>query len=327
MMTYFENAFKGLNDWWRYIVVLIVIFLGYTIGQIPLSLALLRAINEDGATVGTEELENFNSNPDFSVFGINSNMGFTLLLVMFVAALTAFFFIFRPLHQREFRSLVTASSKIKWGKIIYGFTFWMALSLAFELVAYAMAPESYTFRFQWNLFIPLLIISLLILPIQTSMEELLFRGYLMQGFAIATKTKWIPLIITSLLFGLIHSMNPEISEFGYGVMQVYYISAGLVLGIMTIMDDGLELALGVHAATNFTGAVFLGYEGAAIQTESLFVTSELNPQLMTAGFMIISVIFLLVTKYKYNWGSFSAIFEKVEKPDEDSLVLQLKEDL
>ena len=94
-MKYFENAFNGLNDWWRYIVVVVVIFLGYSIGQIPLSLALLRGMNEEGAELGTADLESFQSNPDFSLFGINSNMGFTLLLVMFVAGLTAFFFIFK----------------------------------------------------------------------------------------------------------------------------------------------------------------------------------------------------------------------------------------
>ena len=102
-------------------------------------------------------------------------------------------------------------------------------------------------------------------------------------------------------------------------MQSYYISAGLVLGILTIMDDGLELALGVHAATNFTGAVFVGYEGAAIQTDSLFLTNELNPTFMLIGFVIVSIIFLIVCKYKYGWSGFNKILEKVE-PQEPEII-------
>jgi len=85
--------------------------------------------------------------------------------------------------------------------------------------------------------------------------------------------------------------------------------------------------LGVHAATNFTGAVFVGYEGAAIKTDSLFLTHEINPQLMTAGFVVISVIFLLITKYKYNWGSFNTILKPIIKPDEDKIIAQLNDDL
>lgn len=319
-MGYFENAFKGMNHWWRYIIVIIVTFFGYSIGQIPLMLSLWRSVNEEGSELGMADIDNFQSNPDFSVFGINSNMGFILLLVMFVGAITAFYFIFKPMHGREFRSLVTSGSRINWNKIFFAFFIWLGLSLIVESVSYFMDPESYSFHFQFKTFIPLVIICILILPIQTSMEELLFRGYLMQGIAVGTKSRLIPLIATSVLFGFIHSMNPEIREFGFATMQVYYISAGLLLGILTIMDDGLELALGVHAATNFVGAVFVGYEGAAIQTDSLFKANEINPVFMTAGFILVSLIFVFMMKYKYNWGSFKRIFEPVDAVD-DTVVM------
>ncbi|NNE26530.1 MAG: CPBP family intramembrane metalloprotease [Saprospiraceae bacterium] len=317
-MGFFENAFKGKNAWWRYLVVMVVVFLGYSIGQIPLMLALFRSVNEEGSGLTDDDIVNFQSNPDFAIFGINSNMGFTLLLVMFIGALTAFFFIFKPMHDREFRSLVTPSSRINWNKMIFAFCVWLGLSLIVESVSYFMDPGNYSFHFQLKTFIPLVIISLLILPIQTSMEELVFRGYLMQGVGIMAKNKWVPLLVTSILFGGIHAMNPEIQEFGFGIMQTYYISAGLLLGIVTIMDDGLELALGVHAATNFAGAVFIGYDGAAIQTESLFTAHEINPVFMTIGFILVSIIFLIIMKYRYQWGSFKKLAEVVTPPDENS---------
>jgi len=137
--------------------------------------------------------------------------------------------------------------------------------------------------------------------------------------------KLIPLIITSILFGLIHSANPEIEKFGYGTMQFYYITAGLLLGIMTIMDDGLELALGTHAATNFTSAVIIGYDGGALQTDSIFKSHSMNADIMTAAFVAIAVIFLLMLKKKYEWGSFSKIWEPIVKPDEDLALNQLIE--
>ena len=392
---FFNKANSGYNDWWRYILVTIVVGIGYMIGQFPLALAITRS-SADNPEVQKSNLEEFSTNPDFTTFGINSNMGFALLLLMFVGALTAFFFIFKPMHDREFKSLVNPFSKIRWNRIFTAFSLWLSMTIILEAVAYFVYPENYSFTFRWNTFIPLLLISLLILPIQTSTEELFFRGYIMQGtgltptyklisivgsIAIAIilytsiskfdfmnvlddsvllilirktgllialilislglnylvvsmvqnlklakdhflmkRTKLLPLIITSVLFGLIHAMNPEIEKFGFGIMQAYYISAGLVLGIMTIMDDGLELALGVHAATNFSGAVFVGYSGAAIQTDSLFKTDDVNPVLLLFFFIIISIGFLLYMKNKYQWASFASIFETIEDVSEDNII-------
>ncbi len=317
---FFQKAMQGHNHWWRYIIVILVVLAGYMIGQIPLFLAIGRAIAED-SQLTSEALETFASDADFSIFNINNNMGFTLLLMMFLGAFTAFYFIFKPLHQREFRTLVTPNSRVDWGKIFFGFGLWLALSLGLEVVAYLMQPDHYSFQFKINTFIPLVIISVLLLPIQTSTEEFIFRGYLMQGIGnssllskLGVNSKITALVVTSLLFGLVHSMNPEIQEFGFGIMQSYYISAGLVLGIMTLMDDGLELALGVHAATNFTGAVFVGYDGAAIQTDALFKTNELNPQFMLIGFILIAIIFLTLCKFRYKWVGFGKLASKIEKP-------------
>ena len=59
---------------------------------------------------------------------------------------------------------------------------------------------------------PFLILSLIVIfliPIQTSWEEYVFRGYLMQGIGGIIKNKWIPLLTTSLLFGFLHYWNPR----------------------------------------------------------------------------------------------------------------------
>lgn len=383
---FFKKAFNNFNHWWRYVIVIIAVSVGYFVGQFPFLLAVVRSIGED-ESIGSDKLDQFLANPDFSLVGINSNMGFALLLMMFVGALTAFFFIFKPLHRREFRTLVTTKSSINWNKIFFGFLVFLGLGLILELVIFFMHPGDYYFQFDFKMFIPLLILSAFLLPVQTSFEELIFRGYFLQGIAVLKvnsiinalfslsvgyglynylnnhaifnsiddlykfyillaiaiflsvciflivdrliknffeeKNHWLnknykifPIIITAVLFGLVHSMNPEIEKFGYGIMQTYYISAGLMLAIVTVMDDSLELALGIHAATNFTGAVFIGYENAAVQTESLFVHTNLSPYVATIGFIIISIIFILIAKFKYKWGSFVKIFEQIDQSED-----------
>lgn len=392
---FIQQAFKGFNQWWRYILVVLVVFAGYNIGSAPLTMALYRA-KAKHPDLANVDIQEFFVNSDFSQFYINKNLGLTLLLLLFVAALATFYFIFKPMHKREFKTLTRATGRLDWSKIFYAFLFWLGLSLCFEGILYSITPENYSFNLQLNTFLPLLALCILILPIQTSFEELFFRGYLMQGIGItqvnyvlctigtgiltyllykmtngammstdlselmhtvmslvifffyfiffigitsvcvnyvgkiqskkeAHNYNFIPLIVTSVLFGLVHSANPEIEKFGFGIMQAYYISAGLFLGILTIMDDRLELAIGVHAATNFTGAVFVGYDGGAITTDSMFVSHALNPTHMLIGFYVMASIFLIVTKLKYQWPAFTRLIDPIYKPDEDVVLQELIE--
>ena len=70
---------------------------------------------------------------------------------------------------------------------MFGFLFWLVLSLILEGVSYMIWPEDYTFTWQGSSFIILLVISVFLLPIQTSFEELFFRIYEQQGAKSAKK--------------------------------------------------------------------------------------------------------------------------------------------
>jgi len=181
---FINQAFKGENKWWRYILVTILVLLAYQIGTLPLLMALWRIVDGD-PDLDRDDVGHFLENPDFASFGINTNLGLTLMLIMFVAAMAAFYFIFKPLHKREFRTLVRTSGSVDWSRILYGFGVWLTFGLAFEALGYFLAPENYTFSFQFKTFIPLVALSLFILPIQTSFEEFFFRGYLMQAIGIS----------------------------------------------------------------------------------------------------------------------------------------------
>jgi membrane protease YdiL (CAAX protease family) len=81
----------------------------------------------------------------------------------------------------------------------------------------------------------------------------------MQGFANLARDKWFPLLMTSVIFGGMHIFNPEVSKIGY-IILVYYIEHRIV-GIVTLMDEGMELALGFHAANNLVGALLIAQIG------------------------------------------------------------------
>lgn len=289
--------------------MLIAIFFATQLGSLASLIPMYSAVNND-PSLGEADIDNFFRNPDFSIFGIDPNMGFLLLLLPFVFGFIVFYYAFPLLHKRKFSSLISGTEKVDWSRILFGFLIWMFLSSLMEFSYYLQNPDIFSFQFNLSKFLPLLLLSLLILPIQTSLEEFVFRSYLLQGIVnmdlgMSRSTKIIlGWLITSLLFGMIHMANPEVQSYGIVPMMLYYIGAGFFLALITIWDNRLELALGVHAATNFISAVFVGYEGAAIQTESLFKISELNVWFAAIGFYVIAFIFTIICKRKYGWTKF-----------------------
>ena len=126
----------------------------------------------------------------------------------------------------------------------------------------------------------------------------------MQGIGVISGNRWLPLILTSLAFGLMHYANPEIAKFG-NVVYVFYIGSGLFAGIMTLMDEGMELALGWHAANNMVAALLVTADWTALQTHSMLKDIS-NPESMPLGEVLIPVLvffpaILLIFAKKYEW--------------------------
>lgn len=316
---FFKVAQQGQNKWWQYIIGIVVVGCGVLLGQIPLAVVLLG--ERSNSPLNQENWENAVNSADFETLGINSNLGLVLMLLSFVGAFLAMLFIMKPLHKRSAKTLITSRSSIDWSRVFFGFFLWFGLNLITEFVMYLLDPANYILQFDLNMFLPLLAISLFILPLQTSIEEIFTRGYLMQGIGLMTRTRWIPLLFTSVLFGAFHLANPEVRAFGTATMMSYYIGVALMLGVLTIMDDGLELALGIHAATNIYGATLVTFKSSALQTAAVFSVDYVNINVMLIGLLIAATLFVLLCKWKYGWGSFSKLFSPIEKWYGDEIAL------
>ena len=297
---FFQNVKKGGNSPIHYLFTIILVFLGYFLGYVNLYSIIWLKMNNDNS-IGTESLKKFAENPDFSLLHIDKNMGFLIILLMFIFALAGLYIGIKFFHKRNFLSLISYSEKIDWKRFLWSTGLWLSMLIIFELIIYMLEPQNYTFRKPGLSFIWLIIISILILPLQTSFEELFVRGYIFQSIAFNTKNIKIGLLSSVLIFAFMHSGNPEISGYGFFKMMTFYLIAGIVLGLLVVFDDRLELAIGVHTATNIFGAVFLTYESAAIQTDSLFTTKEIDPLILAFQFLITGAIFMIIASRKYGW--------------------------
>ncbi len=296
---FLQIAREGQSQWWRYLISLLVITLGVLAGQMPIYLYLMANGFQES------EIQEMAETLNFEPAGIGQNATLFFMLLAFVGGLVGLWFSVVFIHKKKFRWLITPFERINWRKILFSFGLWMLLTACAELVMYGLHPDNYQLHFQPDKFPGLLLISLLIFPLQTSWEELMFRGYLMQGISLVIPVRWVPLFFTSALFGLLHMMNEEVSAFGVAPTMVYYIGTGLFLGIITLVDDSLELALGVHAATNIYSALFVTFEASSLKTAAIFEMKSVDMTEMLLAFFAIAVAYIWIVAGKYKWSNWA----------------------
>ena len=188
-----------------------------------------------------------------------------LIFAIFLAVLLLWV---KYVHRQPLTALITARPKTDWKRFWFAFTLWGVVTVGVTLIDYAIHPEMYVWNFQWIPFLKLLVIVVLMMPLQTGFEEVFFRAYLMQAVGLTVRNAWLPLVFTSVTFGLMHLANPEVDKLGY-MLLIYYIGTGFFLGITTLMDDGIELALGFHTANNLFTALLVTSDWTVFQVPSL----------------------------------------------------------
>lgn len=291
---FLENAVTPENKFWKYIVGSVIVIAASFIGQIPFMIAIAFKSFSSGKPFPTDEkaLMTF----------LNPNLSLFLLMLSFAFAFLAIFLVIKYFHKQTFLSVTTSRSKMDWKRFFFSFSIWGIFTIASTVIMYYANPEGFEINFKPIPFAILAVIAIVLIPIQTSTEEYIFRGYLMQGFANLAKNKWFPLVMTSVIFGTMHIANPEVQKLGY-IIMIYYIGTGLFLGILTLMDEGMELALGFHAANNLIAALLITSDWSAFQTESILKDNS-EP---SAGFEILVPVFIIfpillfIFSKKYGW--------------------------
>ena len=203
---FIENALKVKNNLWRYALGLFIIFIFTQLGAIPFTFSIFQK-------VGFEAAAKINPSNMMTLLE-NSNLTFFYLLLSFFIGFAGFLIVIKFLHNQSLKSVTTARNLIDFNRVFTAFISISLLIVFNVLFSIYSSPEEYIFQFNLNDFLILALIAIIFIPVQTSLEEYVFRGYLMQGLGVFFKNKWFPLFVTSLGFGLLHLSNPEIEKMG-----------------------------------------------------------------------------------------------------------------
>jgi uncharacterized protein len=301
------SAFDGQGQWWKYLLVIFASFVGgQMIGSIPLVVAVVVATVKNGGQMAENPL-------DLTALGIDLNLGLAMMMLPFVVSLVIMYLMIKALHKRTLAQTINGTLKIRWKRFVGGFAAWAVLMFAYLLVGYYTDSDNYVFNLQWGRFVVLVVISLLLIPIQTAYEELLFRGYLPQWLAGMTRNRWFPLLISSAGFALMHLANPEVAAHGFWLTMPHYFIFGLMFGLASVLDDGIEVAMGAHAANNIFLSLFITNASSALQTPAMFVQQRVEPLYELVVLAICAVAFIVFMGWRYKW-TLGLLFVKVTLP-------------
>jgi len=290
-----------------------VLIASNTVGALPLLIAYAVKTAAD-----PDLISELASDPnDLGVLGLDPNLGLFIMLFPFIVGLFTFILLIKPLNNRTLKETINGTGTFRYDRFLIAGLIWLILSALYLFIYLKTDPENFTLKDSYGTLAMLIIISLLFVPFQAAFEEVLFRGYLMQGLAVLTKNRWFPLLTTSILFGLMHAFNPEVEEFGFFIMMPQYILFGLIFGAVTILDDGIEAAMGAHAANNIFLCIMVTHKSSALQTPSVYEQHNIYPWTEFTALIFTGIIFVIVLKAIFRWKDYSMLVSRVE-PEQSS---------
>lgn len=303
---FIEKSFIGKNKWYLYLAVLALVFIAAQLGGIPFALYALFS-NLDA--VGMDAAENLET-----LSQVRDTTGLALMLLAFVVGLFALILFAKAIQGKRFADYTTGRARWDLRRFGFGALVWGILVTAVTVQQVA-SDADVVLNFSLERFFPLLIVGVLLFPFQTGFEEVLFRGYLMQGSALLFRYRWAALLATSVLFGLMHSSNPEIDTFGFWTAMPQYVIMGLIMGYVALKDDGIELAAGMHFANNLLSSLLVTSDGMVFDTAAIF--RDLSPEVSWVDTLVMAVagaVFVLICRAWYGFRGKVDLGARIERP-------------
>jgi len=120
---------------------------------------------------------------------------------------------------------------------------------------------------------------LVLFTLAAAVEELVFRGYLLQSLAEGSR-KWIAVLLLTIPFTWGHVDNPDVTMIG--IANIFL--AGVILAILYFQTRRLWLPIGFHISWNLAQSWLWGFDVSGIKiSDQLFVMNPTGADYLTGG--------------------------------------------
>jgi uncharacterized protein len=278
-VTYVEAARWGKYRGWRYVLGLVIILFAWLVVGSGASVLVAFALGGQA---------------DPSVLG--PVQYYLFVMASFLCFLAGVLIAVSLVHRRHPRTLVTARERIDWHRVGHGFVAWFVpYCLIGGLGQYLFYPDTFSFTSDLATFALFVPIALVLTAIQTTTEELFFRGYIVQGASLIWSNRVFLAIAPAVIFTLPHLLNPEAGAGGWlTIFSNYFLVPGLLWTVVSLIDGTTELAIGVHFANNIGGALLFNITGSALPSPALFTISEYHATYGALAVLVAVPVFLAI---------------------------------
>ena len=236
-MNFIENALGYKHQWWRYLLNLVLCLIFANI------LALVGFIACMICGISMNDMISI----------VNSQNGY-YVLTTFALMTLAFYLSFKCTHRGKLSLLIKGDKPFSFKSfaIVFGI---VAAILAVITAVEMVIQGNYHFALQAK-DLPLLLILVPLVALQTLFEEMVFRAYIPQGLSLFIKNKWGCVVVAAFLFAAVHAINQPVVDGGFLFFIPYFV-IGLVLGFIALLDNGIEKAWAIHFANNLIAMFFI----------------------------------------------------------------------
>jgi len=267
--VFIKNKYGEIRSGW----VLLLSFTLFVIVQMAASfiihLVLSSAIHHD------EEPGSYFINP--FVEALNANFFFDSL--SYVLMIGSLFVLFRLIYKRPIRQMGFYADKWNF-QFLFGSIFGVilftvnVLILLFTGTAY-ISDVNAAGVLQSSFWTGMIFFILAGLS-----EEQLARGFMMTAMK-TTRNKWVIILVPTVLFTLLHSLNPGLSIFSV----VNLLLAGILFAYLFIKTGRLWASIGFHFSWNFVQGFIFGIpvSGVFVPDSALISTVLTGPVWLTGG--------------------------------------------
>lgn len=203
------------------------------------------------------------------------------------------------------RKIMLGKSLDIWGQsfkistLVYAVAVFFGIFLLTEVASYYLNLRTYRWNenFQWQW---MLISVIIFVFVQVAFEELIFRSFLPAIFHRFGLTIKMSFVLASIVFGLLHSNNPEVETYGTWFILLYILQ-GLFLSFLVYKTANLALSIGYHFANNFVSLFFVTNTSQVLKFPTFVVNeSPINLLEITLQLIITMVIFLIANRLIFS---------------------------
>ena len=224
---------------------------------------------------------------------LNTNLGEIFTDLSVIVMIPALYIATKIVRDRPFSSY--ASSRGGWNFKLYlkALIIPFIALMVFQGIDVVINGADGTYHFS----ILFLIASLILVPLQCTAEEFVYRGLIMQTFGSWFKIPVLAIVLQAIIFSVSHGYN------SLGLVEVFV--SGLIFGFLTWKTNGIEVSSAMHTANNFSISLFIMF-GLRSATSS----PQFNDVVISIVFDIILCAIMYYVIMKTDW--FSEINENTQ---------------